>query len=296
VSGPDAGMYDAINAGLARSSGQILAYLNSDDAYLPWAVETVVRAFERRPEVDLLFGDGVKVKTDTGSQRLRLFGPFDLVSLASYESLLQPAVFWRRRLYEQIGGFDPALRYVGDLDYWLRAATAGAVIGHVSEVLAVERIHPGRLSSAQRDRMAEEDRIMRARHAGPVGGAAARSQAVDRDERWQRWLWMRFMAAAGLRPLPTSWPRFLGRGRVTLRPARVLEGSEPHAHHHEKLWGAMTSALAAEVLGLPSKPGPKRSPGRAIGARLRLIGLALSDLLPSRLALRSVRPRRDRST
>lgn len=257
VTEPDKGMYDAINKGLTLASGEILAYLNSDDAWLPWAVETVVRRFERRRKVDVVFGDGTKIEEETGVQRVRLFPPFDRLSLANYESLMQPAVFWRRSLLDRIGGFDSQLRYVADLDYWLRAAAAGARIQHVNEVLAIERIHEGRLSSAQRDAMAAEDREMRARHAGEGGGPEGRKRAVERDIRWQRRLWLMFYVASRLRRLPflpRPWRRFIIEGRLKVRRRRILDGSKPY--QYRMLRNAVISGLAAEVIQRDAPPAP----------------------------------------
>jgi len=245
-SGRDRGMYDAINKGLALTKGDLLAFLASDDVWLPWAVEAVVQEFEARPDLDLVFGDGIKVYTEDGAQRLRLFAPFDRVSLANYESLMQPAVFWRRRVTDRIGGFDANMRYVADLDYWLRAAADGAKIAHLNEVIAIERIHDARLSIAQRDAMAAEDREMRAKHAGDRGGPAARARAKERHMRWQRIVWLRFVAASTFRFVPGPWHRFLREGQVTVRPRKALSGSRPHKS--KRLRGAVVSRVAAEVL------------------------------------------------
>jgi glycosyltransferase involved in cell wall biosynthesis len=252
ISEADSGMYDAINKGLALASGEVLAYLNSDDVYLPWAIETTLGVFQARPGVDLVFGDGIKIEEDTGVQRLRLFPPFDRVSLANYESIMQPAVFWRRRLFERLGGFDSSMRYVADLDYWLRAAAAGAIIAHVAEAIAIERIHPARLSSAQGEAMAAEDRLMRARHAGAEGGPAGRQRAVRRDIRWQRWLWLRFVLAASFRRLPGPWHRFLREGDVRVRRWRALRGSRPY--RYKLLRNAVVSGLAASIVSGEASP------------------------------------------
>ena len=248
-SGPDRGMYDAINKGFALAKGDLLAYLNSDDAWLPWAVEAAVGVFESKPDVDVVFGDGIKVDEETGVQRLRLFPPFDRISLANYESLMQPAVFWRRRLMDRMGGFDTTMRFVADLDYWLRAAGQGAKVAHLHEVIAIERIHEGRLSAAQRDAMADEDRGMRARHAGDRGGPEGRKRAAKRDIRWQRIVWLGFVAAASLRRLPGPWHRFLREGGVKVRRRRALGGSRPY--HYKRLNDAVVSELAAEILRPP---------------------------------------------
>jgi glycosyltransferase involved in cell wall biosynthesis len=278
-SGPDRGMYDAINKGLAQASGDILTYLNSDDAWLPWAVEAVVRVIEAKPDVDLVFGDGVKVDEATGVQRLRLFPPFDRVSLANYESLMQPTVFWRRRLTDRIGGFDTTMRYVADLDYWLRAAAEGAKIAHVNEVIAIERIHEGRLSAAQREAMAAEDAAMRAKHAGPAGGPAGRRQAADRDIRWQRRLWWTFVMASDFRRIPGPWHRFLRDADVRVNRWRAINGSRPY--QYKLLRNAVVSNLVAEILG----QGLPMPPPMPIGKRLRRLArrtLRRLGLLPAR--------------
>jgi len=246
TSRPDGGMYEAVNNGLASASGDILAYLPSDDAYLPWTVESVVAVFAARPALDLVFGDGVTIETESGTQILRLYAPFDRISLANHASLMQPAVFWRRRLFEQLGGFDTTMRFVADLDYWLRAAAEGAVIAHLDEVLAIERVHEDRLSSARRDAMKAEELAMRARHIGAHGGAIAQQRAARRYLRWQRWLWLRFVLASTVRPVRGPWPRFLREGRVTVQRRRALNGLRARRHN---LWrGAIDSRLAAEII------------------------------------------------
>lgn len=247
-SGPDTGMYEAVNKGLATARGDILAYLPSDDAYLPWTIEEIVRAFASRPEVDLLFGDGVTIETNSGIQMLRLYPPFDRLSLANHASLLQPAVFWRRRLYARLGGFDSRYRFVADLDYWLRAAAAGAGIAHLDEILAIERVHEERLSMARRDAMRTEELEMRAKHAGAGAGPEAKRRAAARFLRWQRWLWLRFVVASSLRPLPGPWHRFLREGDVTVRRRRAIGGLRPR---RQKRWrDAMRSRLAARILSV----------------------------------------------
>jgi glycosyltransferase involved in cell wall biosynthesis len=244
TSGPDGGMYEAVNKGLAMTRGDIMGYLASDDAYLPWAIEAVVDAFVSRPKADLVFGDGITVEEDSGTQILRLYAPFDRVSLAIHASLLQPAVFWRRRLFDRLGGFDTRMRYVADLDFWLRAAATGAVIAHVDEVLAAERVHERRLSTARRGAMHREEQAMRASHAGGDLSLAARDRAVRRYRRWQRWLWLRFLLASTFRQTPGPWHRFLRDGQVTVDGRRILSG----LRRPDRLRTVMTSRLTAGIM------------------------------------------------
>jgi glycosyltransferase involved in cell wall biosynthesis len=286
VSERDRGMYDAINKGLARTTGGILVYLNSDDAWFPWAVETVVAAFDANPDADIVFGDGIKVDEADGSQRLRILPPFDRVSLANYDSLCQPAVFWRRSLYQRMGGFDASMRYAADLDYWLRASAAGSGIVHVDEVIAIERIHEERLSSAHEAAMAVEVGEVRARHAAERGGPDGRWRAQVRDDRWQRWLWPRYMASFALRPFDRPWRRFLRLGGVSVHGRQILAGSR----HHHRLWGATSSSLAAEILG-SAMPGARHAdPVGHLLERFQLLALALPRLPGSRIAISRRRP------
>jgi glycosyltransferase involved in cell wall biosynthesis len=287
ISEGDRGMYDAINKGLARTNGEIVGYLNSDDAWFPWAIETVIAAFKAHTDADVVFGDGVQVAEANGSQRLRIFPPFDRISLANYESVCQPAVFWRRQLYERIGGFDESMRFAADLDYWLRASASGSLIVHLNEVIAIERIHEQRLSSAHEEAMAVEVLAMRARHAGDRGGPDGRKRAVNRDERWQRWLWPRFITAFALRPLDSPWRRFLKRGGVSMDGPRVLAGSE--RRHRQLLWGAISSSLAGQILGAVSEGKSGPDPADRLLQRFRLLVLALPRLARARLALASPR-------
>ena len=125
TSAHDAGQADAINRGLARSTGEILAYLNSDDVYLPGALARVAAHFAAHPEADLVYGDYVYL--DEQGRVLQHFQapPFEAAALVLGNTVSQPTVFVRRRAWERVGPFDAALHCVMDLDYWLRAAVAG---------------------------------------------------------------------------------------------------------------------------------------------------------------------------
>ena len=255
---PDDGMYDAVNKGVALTTGEIVAYLNSDDALFPWAIESVVSAFERRPAIDLVFGDGVKVDEESGEQRVRLFPPFERTRLAHHESLMQPAVFARRRLLDRIGGFDARMRFVADLDAWLRASEGGATIAHIDEMLAVERIHAERLSSAQAAVMDEENRAMRATHTGTVDDAAGRARAKRRHRAWLRWNWSRFLVAAMVRRKRGPWAHFVREGGVTVSPKKVVSGQLPG--RSGRLQKAARSRLAADILDVHPSPDVGKVP------------------------------------
>jgi hypothetical protein len=161
-------------------------------------------------------------------------------------------VFWRSRITERLGGFDRTLRYVADLDFWLRAAAAGAGIEKVDELLAFERLHAERLSTAQKEPMAVEAEAMRTRHGAAEVGGAVRKQARAEHLAMHERLLRRFAAASVLARLPIPiggpWARFLREGRVRVSARRLIGAGGPH---DPKSRVAVSSELAAELLGTP---------------------------------------------
>jgi glycosyltransferase involved in cell wall biosynthesis len=140
--GPDGGQSAAINAGLAMASGEILAYLNSDDVYYDGAIAAAVAAFEADPTVDVVYGEaGFIDRDDQFIARYPTEG-WALERLKLICFLCQPAVFFRRRVMEQFGPFDAKLNYCMDYEYWLRLAGRGVRFAHVPVTLAASRIHP----------------------------------------------------------------------------------------------------------------------------------------------------------
>jgi len=123
----DSGMYDAINRGLSRASGEILAYLNCDEQYLPGALDSVARAFSGQPETDILFGDVVMV--DPRGEYLfhrKMLVPLKYHTWTCHLSTLSCGMFFRRRVFFERGfRFDPALRDVGDGEWMVRVLRAG---------------------------------------------------------------------------------------------------------------------------------------------------------------------------
>lgn len=124
VSEPDQGQTDAINKGLRQSTGEILGYLCADDYLEPGALARVDQIFQDHPEVDVVFGDAYFLESDSGWKRLKRAGEFSPGRLRQGNFLLQPAVFWRRSVYERFGDLDASLRFCMDHEYWLRISSA----------------------------------------------------------------------------------------------------------------------------------------------------------------------------
>lgn len=143
ISEPDKGMYDAINKGLTHCSGDILCYINTDDRYLPWSVDSAVSLLSEQDDVDIVYGDTLVHEFDGDRRSLNILPTFSSMWLRSGGIIPQPTVFFRKRVYRGIGGFQQDVKYLADCEYWLRADRAGMRFRKLNEVLAVETNHSG---------------------------------------------------------------------------------------------------------------------------------------------------------
>jgi cellulose synthase/poly-beta-1,6-N-acetylglucosamine synthase-like glycosyltransferase len=142
VSEPDYGQAHAINKGLSRAKGSVLAWLNSDDAYLPGAVQQAVNALIAHPEHDLAYANCDYV--DAAGRHLQTLQAWDFVPrrlVTGIPLVIQPASFFRRRALDRAGGLDESLRYLMDHDLFVRMVLAGLTFWKVDDVWARFRLH-----------------------------------------------------------------------------------------------------------------------------------------------------------
>lgn len=148
TSGPDSGQSHAINKGLSMATGDILAYLCADDLYEPGAIRRVLETFAADAETDVVYGDFHFLEGDSGRKRRKSAARFRPDRLHRANPLGQPAVWWRRRVYDKFGGFDESLHYCMDHEYWLRLGTH-VQWHYLPEPLAVCRLHADAKTSRQ---------------------------------------------------------------------------------------------------------------------------------------------------
>lgn len=141
VSEKDKGQADGINKGAARTSGEIIGWINSDDYYLPGAFKKAVRFFETHPEVDLLYGDVISINGAGEMINVMRFANYSVEDLMTFRVISQPGVFFRRRAWDAAGGMDPAYHFLLDHHLWLRIAAQGK-IAYIPEPLAAARFYP----------------------------------------------------------------------------------------------------------------------------------------------------------
>ena len=166
TSGRDAGPADAINRGLARSTGAIFAWLNADDVYLPGAVRAAVEGLAQRPDADAVYGEACWI--DAGGRVVAPYPTrdFEPALLGRECFICQPACFMRRPAFSALR-LDPELQYAFDYDLWIRAA-GGHRFARIPPVLAHSRMHLGNRTLGQRHAMLAECMRMLRRHYGYV--------------------------------------------------------------------------------------------------------------------------------
>jgi glycosyltransferase involved in cell wall biosynthesis len=170
VSEPDRGQADAINKGWRGARGEILAYLNSDDFYLPGAVSRAVRFLSERPDLVAVYGEAWH-SDETGHVWERYpTEAFDRQRLKEICYICQPATFLRRHAVARVGYLDESLRYCMDYDLWLRLLQVGP-LGHLPEYLAVSRLYGDNKTMGQRVQVHVEIMDMLRRHQGFVDPA-----------------------------------------------------------------------------------------------------------------------------
>lgn len=140
VSEKDNGQAEAINKGLAHAKGDILAWLNSDDYYLPDTIPAAVKVFDENPDVVMTYGDMLAVDEYGKTINVLKYKQLTLEDLLCFQIIGQPAVFFRREAYEKISGLDTTFHFLLDHHLWIRIAQQGKIL-HVPQTWAAARYH-----------------------------------------------------------------------------------------------------------------------------------------------------------
>ena len=140
VSEKDKGQADAINKGFSRATGEIIAWLNSDDYYLPETVQAAVKIFEENPDVVLVYGNMLAVDENSVTFNTMKYRQLTLKDLLCFNIIGQPAVFMRRSALQQTNGLDATFHFLLDHLLWIQIAKQGKIL-HVNQTWAAARYH-----------------------------------------------------------------------------------------------------------------------------------------------------------
>jgi glycosyltransferase involved in cell wall biosynthesis len=194
VSEADQGQTDAINKGFIHAQGEILAWLNSDDTYLPNTVSQAVEFLQSHPNVGMVYGNANLI-----DEHGKVIGKFPArqtdyrLLRRGYVHIPQQSSFFRARLWQKVGPLDPTFHFAMDYDLWVRLAHITTL--HYFPVLwANFRLHGAGKSMVSDDRCWPEMVRVHRRDGGS----------------WCSWLIFKAM----LRPLVYGWLPFWLRLRI----------------------------------------------------------------------------------
>jgi glycosyltransferase involved in cell wall biosynthesis len=200
VSEPDAGQTDALIKGFRRATGEVLCWLCSDDLYEPETLSEVLALFKSDTAIQWAYGDSLWIDEHGRVLWPKKEIPFNwFIWKHCHNYIPQPSCFWRRSLYEEVGGLDPAFTVAMDGDLWSRFAVRSRP-RHIRRLWSRMRFYEGQKNLALRDLSNAQDRLTRER----LGVSYANSTVVR-----ARWL-----AAKTLR---TIWKACTGCYLLTIQ-------------------------------------------------------------------------------
>jgi glycosyltransferase involved in cell wall biosynthesis len=178
-SNPDQGQADAINLGFEGMESDIMAYLNSDDVLLPGTLAYIADFFQRRPDIDVVYGHRVFIDSD-GSEIGRAILPAHNEKALLYAGYIpQETMFWRRRVWDTIGGMDASFQYALDWEFMLRAQAAQFKFARARRFIACFRVHDRQKTTSSYDVGRKEMRIIRQRYLGHVPSQLEIARAIS---------------------------------------------------------------------------------------------------------------------
>lgn len=145
----DDGQTDAINRGFRGTTGEVMAWVNSDDLLLPGCLAYVARFLVEHPDVDVVYGYRLLIDEDDRRIGTWITPRHDDRALALADFVPQETLFWRRRVWDAVGGrVDPSFEYALDWDLLLRFRDAGARMVRLPRFLGAFRVHDAQKTTA----------------------------------------------------------------------------------------------------------------------------------------------------
>ncbi len=133
ASEPDRGIYDAMNKGIQKATGDIIGIINSDDWYAEDIIEAIVQFWQQHPHTECLYGNYVSVEVDGNKEHIKEFSAPLVISYP------HPTVFVKKEIYDRIGLYDTDFSICADSDFMLRCQCNGIRFSYINKIIAYFR-------------------------------------------------------------------------------------------------------------------------------------------------------------
>jgi glycosyltransferase involved in cell wall biosynthesis len=150
-SAPDRGQAHGLNVGFGKVQGDIMGYLNSDDLLMPGTLAYVARAFEADPGLDVVYGHRICIDEDGNEVGRWVLPRHDPVAIKWFDFIPQETMFWRRRVWDELGGFDESFEFALDWDFILRAHAKNRRFARLPRFLGCFRVHDAQKTASISD-------------------------------------------------------------------------------------------------------------------------------------------------
>jgi GT2 family glycosyltransferase len=170
-SAPDDGQAHAVAEGFKHATGDICAWLNSDDLLAPGALHAVAEFFESHPDVDMVYSNRVFVDDSNEVTAYWVLPPHSSRFMRRWDLIPQETAFWRRSAMERAGGVDPTFRFALDYDFFVRMMRCSRLV-RLPRFLGAFRVHDlSKTVPRPRDRRGRGDPARPERLRDPVRAA-----------------------------------------------------------------------------------------------------------------------------
>lgn len=158
VSEKDAGQSNAINKGFERATGDILAWLNSDDMYMPGVLNYIAQKITDVKQMSIHFGNCIHI--EERESQLKTYGSdvskYHKLSLELFDYIIQPSTFWTKTAWDKVGTLREDLHFVFDWEWFLRAKKNNVLFVPNNKAISLYRIHSQHKSGTGGDKRIKE--------------------------------------------------------------------------------------------------------------------------------------------
>jgi len=143
----DSGQAEGLNKGFNLASGEILGFMNGDDYYLPGGIDKLVGLMVKN-DFDFVYGGQINLDCSGGFASVSVPDGSEADQIGNFSTIFEPACLWRREVWQEVGPFNPEKHYTFGWDFISKVVRSGKFkVGHLGDVVTVNRLHPERKTS-----------------------------------------------------------------------------------------------------------------------------------------------------